>query len=156
MYLVINLKSSNLASTNNFNRILSDKITELNNIKIFKSCILKRKSKKKFTVLKSPHVNKDSREQFEIRNYKRTVKIYSYQPLLLIFLIKFIKNKLNSDVEVKINFEYNVNQFSKHLKSNLNLNNSFNNESHYLNNNSHFVKNCLKSLDSFGELILKQ
>lgn len=30
---------------------------------------------KKFTVIKSPHVNKDSREQFEIRSYKRLVII---------------------------------------------------------------------------------
>ncbi|MFT4717967.1 MAG: small subunit ribosomal protein S10 [Rickettsiales bacterium] len=30
---------------------------------------------KKFTVLKSPHVNKDSREQFEIRSYKRLLII---------------------------------------------------------------------------------
>ena len=155
MYLIINLKSSNLVSINNFNKILSNKITEINNIKIFKSYILKSKSKKKFTVLKSPHVNKDSREQFEIQNYKRSVKIYSYQPLLLLFLIKCIKNKLNSDVEVKINFNYNINQFSKHLKSNLNLNNSFNNK-YCLSNDIYFVKNCLKSLDSFGELILKK
>jgi small subunit ribosomal protein S10 len=30
---------------------------------------------KKFTVIKSPHVNKDSREQFEIRSYKRLLII---------------------------------------------------------------------------------
>ena len=29
----------------------------------------------RFTVLRSPHVNKDSREQFEIREYKRLVDI---------------------------------------------------------------------------------
>jgi small subunit ribosomal protein S10 len=30
---------------------------------------------KKFTVIKSPHVNKDSREQFEIRSFKRLLII---------------------------------------------------------------------------------
>ena len=30
---------------------------------------------KKFTVIKSPHVNNDSREQFEIRSYKRLLII---------------------------------------------------------------------------------
>ena len=30
----------------------------------------------RFTVLRSPHVNKKSREQFEIRTHKRLVEIY--------------------------------------------------------------------------------
>ncbi|MBQ8749700.1 MAG: 30S ribosomal protein S10 [Clostridia bacterium] len=29
------------------------------------------------TILRSPHVNKDSREQFEIRTHKRIIDIYS-------------------------------------------------------------------------------
>ena len=32
---------------------------------------------KKYTVLKSPHVNKDSREQFEIRIHARMIDIVS-------------------------------------------------------------------------------
>lgn len=32
---------------------------------------------KRYTVLKSPHVNKDSREQFEIRIYTRMIDIVS-------------------------------------------------------------------------------
>jgi small subunit ribosomal protein S10 len=32
---------------------------------------------KKYTVLKSPHVNKDSREQFEIRIHARMIDIIS-------------------------------------------------------------------------------
>ncbi len=30
-----------------------------------------------FTVLRSPHVNKTSREQFELRTHKRLIEIYS-------------------------------------------------------------------------------
>jgi len=32
---------------------------------------------RKYTVLKSPHVNKDAREQFEIRKYTRIIDILS-------------------------------------------------------------------------------
>lgn len=35
------------------------------------------------TILRSPHVNKDSREQFELRTYKRIIDIYSPNAKLL-------------------------------------------------------------------------
>ncbi|CAL8412417.1 unnamed protein product [Dictyota dichotoma] len=34
--------------------------------------------KRSYCVLRSPHVNKDSREQFEIRRYKKIIDISSY------------------------------------------------------------------------------
>jgi small subunit ribosomal protein S10 len=36
-------------------------------------------SKRMYCVLRSPHVDKDSREQFEIRTHKRVLEIY-YDP----------------------------------------------------------------------------
>jgi small subunit ribosomal protein S10 len=33
--------------------------------------------KEKFTVLRSPHVNKKSREQFQLRTHKRLIEIYT-------------------------------------------------------------------------------
>jgi small subunit ribosomal protein S10 len=33
--------------------------------------------KKIFTILRSPHVNKKSREQFQLRTHKRLIEIYS-------------------------------------------------------------------------------
>ena len=33
--------------------------------------------KKMYTVLRSPHVNKKSREQFELRTHKRVIEIYT-------------------------------------------------------------------------------
>ena len=36
-----------------------------------------------YTVLRSPHVNKDSREQFEIRTHKRLIDIYSTNAKIL-------------------------------------------------------------------------
>ena len=44
--------------------------------------------KEKFTVLKSPHVNKKSREQFQLCTYKRLVDIYSSSPKTVDALMK--------------------------------------------------------------------
>ena len=43
--------------------------------------------KKSYCVLRSPHVNKDSREQFEIRRYKKIIEIHSISEKILVILI---------------------------------------------------------------------
>lgn len=43
--------------------------------------------KKSYCVLRSPHVNKDSREQFEIRRYKKIIDIYSISKEMLSILL---------------------------------------------------------------------
>jgi len=43
--------------------------------------------KKSYCVLRSPHVNKDSREQFEIRRYKKIIEIHSISKKILGILI---------------------------------------------------------------------
>ncbi len=43
---------------------------------------------KKFCVLRSPHVDKDSREHFEIRLYKRFIDIETNSPMILDSLLK--------------------------------------------------------------------
>merc|ERR1712194_334198 len=116
----------------------------------------KKKTKNKFTVLKSPHVNKKAREQFEIRNYTKILNIYSYQTLLLLFVIKRIKVSSFSEVELKIDLKYNLAQLQKHLKSNFNLNNSFLNKLNLKGNRYEIngsTKNYLKRLDVFGETV---
>jgi len=40
-------------------------------------------NKRIYTVLRSPHVNKKSREQFQLSNYKRLLDIYSSSSRLL-------------------------------------------------------------------------
>lgn len=55
--------------------------------------------KEKFTVLRSPHVNKKSREQFQICTYKRLVDIYSTSTSTIDALMKL---ELPSGVEVQI------------------------------------------------------
>ena len=54
---------------------------------------------KKFTVLRSPHVNKKSREQFQLSSYKRLLDIYSSSSKTIDALMKL---ELPSGVEVEI------------------------------------------------------
>ncbi|MFD1316789.1 MAG: 30S ribosomal protein S10 [Lutimonas sp.] len=56
-------------------------------------------NKKIFTVLRSPHVNKKSREQFELNAHKRILDIYSSSSKTIDALMKL---ELPSGVEVEI------------------------------------------------------
>ena len=79
------------------------KLNNFNNIKI--DGIFKIKNKKKiFTVLKSPHVNKKSREHFIYKNYNQKLDINSkniYQLLNFLIIIKKILNE-NYIIKTKI------------------------------------------------------
>jgi|TARA_B100001250_G_scaffold361462_1_gene339543 small subunit ribosomal protein S10 len=55
--------------------------------------------KKHFTVLKSPHVNKTAREQFELASFKRLLDIYSSSSKTVDALMKL---ELPNGVEVNI------------------------------------------------------
>ncbi len=55
--------------------------------------------KRIFTVLRSPHVNKKSREQFELNTHKRLLDIYKSTPKTVDALMKL---ELPSGVEVEI------------------------------------------------------
>jgi small subunit ribosomal protein S10 len=43
---------------------------------------------KRFCVLRSPHIDKDSREHFELRLYKRLIDISTISPSILDLLLK--------------------------------------------------------------------
>ena len=53
----------------------------------------------KYTVLRGPHVNKKSREQFQLSSYKRLLDIYSSSSKTIDALMKL---ELPSGVEVEI------------------------------------------------------
>ena len=57
--------------------------------------------KKIFTVLRSPHVNKKSREQFQLCTYKRLVDIYSNSAKTVDALMK-LELPSGVDVEIKV------------------------------------------------------
>ena len=57
--------------------------------------------KKLFTVLRSPHVNKKAREQFEVMSYKRLIDIYSSSSKTIDALMK-LDLPAGVDVEIKL------------------------------------------------------
>lgn len=57
--------------------------------------------KNKWTVLRSPHVDKKSREQFEIRNHKRLLQIIDPTPQTVDALMK-LDLSAGVDVEIKL------------------------------------------------------
>ncbi|MBW6482184.1 MAG: 30S ribosomal protein S10 [Flavobacteriales bacterium CG18_big_fil_WC_8_21_14_2_50_32_9] len=57
--------------------------------------------KRIFTVLKSPHVNKKAREQFQLCSYKRLIDIYSSSSKTVDSLMK-LELPSGVDVEIKV------------------------------------------------------
>ncbi|MCI5057907.1 MAG: 30S ribosomal protein S10 [Flavobacteriales bacterium] len=57
--------------------------------------------KRIYTVLRSPHVNKKSREQFELSSYKRLMDIYSSSSKTVDALMK-LELPSGVDVEIKV------------------------------------------------------
>ncbi|RMG66804.1 MAG: 30S ribosomal protein S10 [Nitrospirae bacterium] len=55
----------------------------------------------KFTVLRSPHIDKKSREQFEIRTHKRLIDIYDPTPQTVDELMR-LELAAGVDVEIKL------------------------------------------------------
>lgn len=56
---------------------------------------------KKFTVIKSPHVYKKSREQFEMRTHKRLIDVYDPTPRTIDSLMN-LSLPAGCDVEIKM------------------------------------------------------
>ena len=57
--------------------------------------------KRIFTVLRSPHVNKTAREQFQLCSYKRMMDIYSSSSKTIDALMK-LERPSGVDVEIKV------------------------------------------------------
>ena len=56
---------------------------------------------RKFTVIRGPHVDKDSREQFEMRTHKRLIDIIDSRPQTIDALTK-LDLPAGVDVEIKV------------------------------------------------------
>ncbi|MBC3537125.1 30S ribosomal protein S10 [Megasphaera hominis] len=54
-----------------------------------------------FTILRSPHVNKDSREQFELRTHKRLIDILEVSPKTVDALMR-LDLPAGVDIEIKL------------------------------------------------------
>ena len=98
----IKLESFNHAKLNNAKEKI---LTSLQNLTIESYGYIPLPTKKRiYCVLRSPHVDKDSREHFEIRIYKRLMDIY-YNPELNLNMNNLLTNvNLPSGVFCKVLF----------------------------------------------------
>lgn len=64
------------------------------------------KNCKKITVLRSPHIDKKSREQYQIRSHKRTFTATVLNKNIVLLFLKMLKNCHFIGTELEISMEY--------------------------------------------------
>ena len=62
---------------------------------------------RKYTVLRGPHVDKKSREQFEVRTHKRVLNVVNTHPRLVEEFLKRIESHLFLSISMKVTRHYN-------------------------------------------------
>ena len=145
MFINIHISSKNLSSLKIFTSFIFKLV---NNKKLISKSSIKsfqlKNTKKIFTVLKSPHVNKTAQTQLEYRTYKKQLTIFSNIPLKILFFLKYAHENSFADVTVKLKFNTNY----KSITNNLNHTNNYDTKSYlkYLDTCGEFnFKNCLDS-----------
>ena len=58
--------------------------------------------KKKFTLLRSPHIDKKSREQFELHTYRGQIRVFSCNRKVLSVLLCLLKNSEFPGIELTV------------------------------------------------------
>jgi|TARA_B110001450_G_scaffold142557_1_gene133494 small subunit ribosomal protein S10 len=91
-----------------FNNFILEKIAhfvlkEAQNLKITPAILHLPTKNKKFTLLKSPHVHKKAREQFELVTFQKKIVVKG-SILELKRLIHFLENDINLDTTFQISF----------------------------------------------------
>jgi small subunit ribosomal protein S10 len=104
--LYIQLKSNHKTIINHISKQIKNQAESFNLIP--KGPIILPATSKLYTVLRSPHVHKKARDQFELKTVRRllVLKFNSKDMINLKFLLNNIYN-LSSSVQVKINFKKN-------------------------------------------------
>jgi len=97
MIYKISLKSKNLFLLNRFTDVIKQLFNLVGTPIVYKVPV----KIQKFTVLKSPHVNKKAREQFEIRTYSRVIQLTADNKNLMSTLIRAIVFKLPHSILLK-------------------------------------------------------
>ena len=159
----IDIKSTNQQSLNKF----IDLFLKINQITKFGlvNKINSRKSQKKIvTVLKSPHVHKKAQEQFELGYFSYQFNVYSPQELKLILMFKKLKQKLFTDIKIKIRVisgKKALERKKREVVNPLNIkyknptySNSGNNLIKKLHKSNDLIEKSIKSFDAFGETFL--
>lgn len=152
MFINIYIYSKNLGSINKFLKFITNKkIIKVLNFNIFSLKFQKKTKIIKFTVLKSPHVNKTAQEQFNYHVYRKQLTLNSYQIFLLLVYLKFIKFKLFTDIDIKIELNSNTTIFYNKLTKLFNSNNYSIRLNNYL-----FLNKYLQLFDIKGEILLNK
>ncbi len=151
MFINIHISSKSYKSIKFFsefflNKLVTDKLKLTSSNLFFQNSI----KKKIFTVLKSPHVNKTAQEHFEYRLYTHQFKIYSSKSFLLLLFLKKLKHNVFSDILFKVEI---INQPLKHTQK---LKNKINPDNFVLPSNFICLKEYIKILNNYGNLVLKQ
>ena len=158
MFITLSIYSKNLDSLTNFLKFFykfNIKKTLGFNIRI--SQYQKNKKRTFFSVLRSPHVNKTSQEQFEYFIYNKKIKIHVSQLAKFIFIFKKINIQTFSDINIKTKFLVNPKLFKIILFNNTNpdkfkLQPFVNHKISITNKTS---QTLLKLFDINGEILLK-
>lgn len=105
MYLNITISSKNNNSLKSFLKVFKT-LGQGDGLKLNKTLTVfqKKRFKKVFTILKSPHIYKTAQEQFESILFAKTFKVHSFQVLKTLVLLKKIQIISFADIKIKIKF----------------------------------------------------
>ena len=144
------LYSKNKTSIKKFLEFINN-ISKTQNFQILKKLLKKKKTRKKISVLKSPHVNKTAQEQFEYIYYSIKIYFYSWEIKKYFIMLKKIKTQLFPDIYINIKTKIYASKKNKLI----NLEKiSLYKPTININNKNQFNKTLLylKILDCYGEI----
>ena len=110
MYLNITISSKNNTSLKSFLKVFKT-LGQSKALKLNKTLTVfqKKRFKKVFTILKSPHVYKTAQEQFESILFAKTFKAQTFQILKTLIILKKIQTRSFADTQIKITYIINPN-----------------------------------------------
>jgi len=109
--------------------------------------------KNRFSILKSPHVNKKAQEHYHRSIHRKCFEIYFINTSVLLVFLKTLQLKSFSGLNIKISLSLNSNKFKKRLEFLLNLNNISLRQAKRGSTNIVSVQKYLQLLDAFGETL---
>ena len=131
MVIRLIIKSKNINSILNFIKLFRKfyKIYKLTDSFFVSN---KTSRRKMFSILRSPHVNKISQEQFEIKIYKRELIIQTKNYLKFLIMFKKLNKSLFSDLNITISLFIKKNNYYDTITNKFYLN--------YIDSNYLYIK----------------
>jgi ribosomal protein S10 len=105
VFINIIIKSKNKNSLKLFFKA-SQRIFRIKKLKCYKKTVFfqKKRAKKLFTILKSPHVNKTAQEQFQFNLFSRNLRMKAYRISKVLVVLKKLQSVCFADIQIKIKF----------------------------------------------------